>query len=84
MLFHVLLLTFVNKSAYLRNGFGAVPFGRACEAPPLAPNAVDPPLGGPTPALRFMGKGAGSAIETDAFSYGYKQHPRDVVGRQGG
>ena len=44
----------------------------------FAPNAVDPPLGGPTPALRFMGKGAGSAIETDAFSYGYKQHPRDV------
>ena len=36
MLFHVLLLTFVNKSAYLRNGFGAVPFGRACEAPALA------------------------------------------------
>ena len=41
VLFHVLLLTFVNKSAYLRNGFGAVPLGRACEAPPLAPNAVD-------------------------------------------
>lgn len=44
----------------------------------FAPNSVDPPFGGPTPALRFLGKGAGSEIETDAISYGYKQHPRDV------
>ena len=44
----------------------------------FAPNSVDPLMGGPTPALRFIGKGALSAIETDAISYGYKQHPRDV------
>ncbi|MDG2408154.1 MAG: hypothetical protein P8M53_04000 [Pirellulales bacterium] len=44
----------------------------------FAPNSVNPPLGGPTPALRFLGKGAGSEIETDAISYGYKHHPRHV------
>ena len=46
----------------------------------FAPNSVDPPFGGPTPALRFLGKGAGSEIETDAISYGYRQHPGDVNG----
>jgi len=44
----------------------------------FAPNSVDPPWGGPTPQIRFLGKGADSEIETDAISYGYKQHPRDV------
>ena len=44
----------------------------------FAPNSVNPPLGGPTPARRFLGKGAGSEIETDAISYGYKHHPRQV------
>ena len=44
----------------------------------FAPNSVNPPLGGPTPVLRFLGKGAGSEIETDAISYGYKHHPRQV------
>ena len=44
----------------------------------FAPNSVDPLIGGPTPALRFIGKGMHSEIETDAISYGYKQHPRDV------
>ena len=46
----------------------------------FAPNSVDPPFGGPTPQVRFLGKGDDSAIETDAISYGYKKHPRDVDG----
>ena len=44
----------------------------------FAPNSVNPPLGGPTPKLRFLGKGSGSEIETDAISYGYQRPPRQV------
>jgi hypothetical protein len=46
----------------------------------FAPNSVNPPLAGPMPHVRFLGKGAGSEIETDAISYGYRQHPGDVNG----
>lgn len=43
----------------------------------FAPNAEDNPprLGAPRPGIRFLGKGARSAIDVDATSYGYSEDP---------
>lgn len=43
----------------------------------FAPNADNIPS---TPDIRFIGKGAGSAIDTDAISYGYSEDPTDIAG----